>query len=402
MSRFSASAKLILASLMTLVSLAPSAVASPQDDAYISGYAQAIVDSQTETGGNGVTVTARDGVLTVAGDERLNADGRKALATRLGKLPGVRQVVFTDDLPAANAAPDNQRGPTEVPPVEVAPIKSDGPAAPDAEGAVTPLIKSPGGEWFPRGRLFEPLQADPRWPHFGAAWTNYLGEDVHNVATVSFGETISFYRWDVPEGLAIGGQLDAVLQPGVFAIFDLGAPSGDLLNADYFIGGGLAWRNGPWSALGRIFHQSSHLGDEYLLANPTVTRENFSYEQANLIISHDFSSHWRAYAGGGVLFDQDPATFDRLVGQYGLEWRSPWTFRNGWLTPIAAVDVKHWEETDWSADLSLRAGLEFRDPADADGHRFQVLVEYYNGRSPNGQFYSESIRYLGLGMHFYY
>ncbi len=386
---------LALAALATCLTAAPLVTASPTDDAFLAGYAQAVVDAQAAD--QGVTVTAKDGTLSVALPVTAQAN-RENLTQRLEALPNVRQVIFTDGPANANTTA------TTAASTDVNQTSSNTNTTPREKSATAPAPRDPlpHGEWFPRGRLFEPLIADPRWPHFGAAYTHYMGESVTNVATVSFGESISFYRRDVPDWLPLDGQFEAVLQPGVFAIFDLGSTSGDLLNADYFIGGGLAWNNGPWSALARIFHQSSHLGDEYLLANPGITRVNLSYEQANLLLSYDFSSQWRVYGGAGLLFDQDPAGFDPLVAQYGAQWRSPWSFHNGWLTPVAAVDVKHWEETDWSADLSVRAGVELRDPSDAAGHRMQILLEYFNGHSPNGQFYSESIRYLGLGLHFYY
>jgi len=32
----------------------------------------------------------------------------------------------------------------------------------------------------------------------------------------------------------------------------------------------------------------------------------------------------------------------------------------------------------------------------------QILLEYFKGRSPNGQFYKDTIEYLGLGAHFHF
>jgi hypothetical protein len=31
-----------------------------------------------------------------------------------------------------------------------------------------------------------------------------------------------------------------------------------------------------------------------------------------------------------------------------------------------------------------------------------LLFEYYNGKSPNGQFFEQSIEYFGIGLHFFY
>lgn len=32
----------------------------------------------------------------------------------------------------------------------------------------------------------------------------------------------------------------------------------------------------------------------------------------------------------------------------------------------------------------------------------QILLEYYSGRSPNGQFFSQDIELLGIGVHLYF
>ena len=68
--------------------------------------------------------------------------------------------------------------------------------------------------------------------------------------------------------------------------------------------------------------------------------------------------------------------------------------------PLAAVDVKHREENGWSADVSARAGIEI------DGilatRKVQILLEYFSGHSPNGQFYTDKVQYIGLGTHFHF
>src|SRR5258705_448488 len=80
----------------------------------------------------------------------------------------------------------------------------------------------PGGEL-----LFKPLIADPRWPHFSASYQRYLDDkQLKDVAAVSFGETFAFYR-----GRLGAGWWEIGLQAGVFALFDLDAPSKDLINA---------------------------------------------------------------------------------------------------------------------------------------------------------------------------
>jgi hypothetical protein len=84
----------------------------------------------------------------------------------------------------------------------------------------------------------------------------------------------------------------------------------------------------------------------------------------------------------------------------GVELRSPKTFFGGTLRPLAALDIQNREQNDWNADVSMRAGVQFETLSILD-RRVQLLLEYFNGYSPNGQFYREKVEYIGLGIHFY-
>ncbi|MGH7340920.1 MAG: DUF1207 domain-containing protein, partial [Candidatus Rokuibacteriota bacterium] len=271
------------------------------------------------------------------------------------------------------------------------------PPAPPPSAAPEPphaLVEWQAGV-MPGGVLFKPLVADPRWPHFGAAWQYYIDEaQLTNAAAVSFGESFAFYRNRIgPTWWEIG------LHAAVFSVFDIDSPSFDLVNADYMVGLPLSVRYGDFSAMLRFFHQSSHLGDEFLLRTQT-NRVNLSYESIDLKLSYEFGDLLRLYTGAGYLFHQTPSDLDPLSVQYGIELRSPWPAREARWRPLAAVDIQQREENAWSADVSARAGIEI------DGvlltRKLQILLEYFDGHSPNGQFYTDKVRYIGLGTHFHF
>lgn len=171
------------------------------------------------------------------------------------------------------------------------------------------------------------------------------------------------------------------------------------MNADYLVGFPFSYRAGDFSAMARVFHQSSHLGDEFLLAN-RIERVNLSYEVVDLRLSYEATDWLRVYGGGGYIVRSDPSDLKPWSTQTGVELRSPRTFFGGAVRPIAALDVQYREQNDWHADVSLRAGVQFEKLPIYD-RRIQLLVEYFNGYSPNGQFYREQIEYIGLGFHLY-
>ena len=345
--------------------VAPAAPAP--EDPYLAGYAGAVLEREFKLDRRVVTV--QNGVLTLDGAQLKGAD-RAAVVTALSNLPGVVRVEVRE---AAARAP------------AVAP------------GAAPAAVSTLPTGFLPAGHLFQPLLADPRWPHFSAAYRYYLdNRDLAHVGAVSFGETIPLFRGNA----FADSQWEAGIQAGVFALFQMDAPSKDLLNADYFASLFGTWRRGPFSALGRIFHQSSHLGDE-LLVRTRLERINLTYESVDLKLSYDLPWGLRVYGGGGYLFDQEPESLKPWAAQGGVEFRSPWTLAAGHIRPVAAVDLQTREENKWNLDVSVRGGIQLENVRVLE-RNLQLLVEYFHGNSPDGQFYKRRVDYLGLGAHFHF
>ena len=252
---------------------------------------------------------------------------------------------------------------------------------------------------LPATQLFTPLRADPKEPRFFVSTLH--GESAVRDTTlgaVGFGEQFGILRRETPTGM--GWQLG--LSGAVFAQFDLEAPSSDLINADYLIGVPLTWRQGDWSGRIRLYHQSSHLGDEFLLRTQPQ-RVNLSFEAIETLIARNFGG-LRLYGGGEYLFDRDPSNLGEGLLHAGLDWRGQEiAFRFGDLGGarwVAGLDVKRWQQNDWDTQFSAKAGLEFAPLRDAgrNGRRWAALLEFYDGPSPYGQFYPWDVRYWGVAI----
>jgi hypothetical protein len=252
---------------------------------------------------------------------------------------------------------------------------------------------------MPAGDVFEPLLADPKQPQpqASALWARTRrGDDV--IGAVAYGDTAGLVRWPGPQE-GEGWQLG--LSGAVFAQFDLGAESDALLNADYTIGGALSHRRRAWSGRMRVYHQSSHLGDELLLSRQ-VERVQLDYEAFELLAAAERRA-FRLYAGGELLFRRRPASLPLAVWHAGLEYRHPRRFAIGGRMQghlVAGVDAKRSWTSARIADVSVRTGVEVGPPA-ADGgwrRRFAILAQLHEGGSPFGQFYVERATYLGAGV----
>ena len=276
------------------------------------------------------------------------------------------------------------------------------------------LIHAREGRGFapiPQGDLFCPLIADPKETRSFIAYQRGKSPDGTgaipdadpvplapfdtDIGAVGVGDAIGLARWS-GSSPGDGAQLSVVA--GVFAQFDLAASSFDLINADYVIGVPLTFRNRGFSGRLRLYHQSSHLGDEFLLST-APERVNLSFEAAELILSQAFSA-LRVYGGGEFFFNRDPSDLDPLLAHGGAEVRVGARGRSSF---VAAVDLKSSEQQEWKPSWSARAGFELGWGRDLEHppRVLRFLAEYYRGPSPYGQFYRENIRYWGAGLHLF-
>lgn len=251
---------------------------------------------------------------------------------------------------------------------------------------------------LPEEDLFCPLLADPKaersfLSYLRGEFSTLAEEEETSIGAVGLADRFALLRWGGPQP-GDGVQLGIV--GGIFAQFDLGTESLDLINADYLVGIPLTMRRGGFSSRLRLFHQSSHLGDEYLLRSE-LERENLSFEALDLILSQELGA-LRVYGGGQYLFNREPETLEPLVAHAGTEARLGLA-RGPRL--VGAVDVKSSEQQEWKLATSARAGVEiaYWKHSEHPPRVFALLAEFYNGPSPYGQFFREHIRYFGVGLH---
>src|SRR5262245_35337652 len=145
----------------------------------------------------------------------------------------------------------------EAQPIDDAPRCGTGVHDAEAKGVV----------WFPHDQIFCPLIADPKEPNSFVSILRGTFQSLDHptgadttIGSVGLADSFGLVRLGGPSP-GDGVQLDVV--GSIFAQFDLGTESNDLINADYIIELPLTFRRGGFSARARIYHQSSHLGDEF-------------------------------------------------------------------------------------------------------------------------------------------
>lgn len=321
-------------------------------DEFLAGYVTGLLEAHVPELALGVQETRPDGTVVLTGSACPVPEQRERVTRLLIDRPGVRALEWNL---ACEVAPAPE-------PVRV--------------------------ETLPLGVVFQPLRADPREPQFSVRYQHHeVDGESFNAGDVSFGGYFA-----LAEGRSGQTSSQLGIQGAVFALFNLDAPSHDLVNADYWIGLPYSWRRGRWSARARIYHQSSHLGDEFLLGRPEIERVNLSYEALDGLLAYTWRNT-RVYAGGGYVVHSEPDLAPWLA-QAGVEQ----TFPNllGEADLVLAADLRASEEQSWELNRSYRAGLVM----DRRGRELGLFLEHYRGFSPNGQFFTEHLRYTGIGFFF--
>lgn len=245
------------------------------------------------------------------------------------------------------------------------------------------------GVWFPvllNNTLFNPIIADPRQVQYSAAYRMGDRTISPSVAAVSLGDEIPIYRWC--NMWQWEGDLQIGLEGCVWAVFNLDSPSHDLVNADYYCGIPVTYAFKNWSFRARLYHISSHLGDEYLIEHPHVVRRNPSIEALDLYVSCQLTREIRLYGGVGDYFISDPTFWQLpLYLIYGTEikfvlWED--TCRNLIYKPFLAIFLQNREMDNWAFNQNYSIGMELGE-SDGLGKKVRLMLEWYDGFSQEGQ-----------------
>jgi len=130
-------------------------------------------------------------------------------------------------------------------------------------GAGVHQSEASGTVGFPEDQIFCPIIADPKEAR---SFLSFLrgtfrslddptGEGT-SIASVGLADSFGLVRWGGPNA-GEGVQHDVI--GSIFEKLDLGAPSNDLINADYIIGLPLTFRRSGFSIRAKVYHQSSEL-----------------------------------------------------------------------------------------------------------------------------------------------
>ena len=210
-------------------------------------------------------------------------------------------------------------------------------------------------------------------------------------AEVALGENfplVSLRGGRHPIALGFGSQ--------VYARFSLSDPKTALISHDWVVGVNATAALDRWDLTLELYHESSHLGDEYG-DRFGVRRLDWTREVAAVWASYS-AGDWR-FSGNAsyVLLDElrlDPPGFALAVDWGG---RAPGQRLASRVRPLAGIFAEANGATGWRVSTSAKLG--FALPS-STGREIGIALIAHDGLSTQRQFFRAESRYIGMEVRF--
>jgi hypothetical protein len=194
-----------------------------------------------------------------------------------------------------------------------------------------------------------------------------------------------------------GGQRPIILGLGsqVYGRFSLTDPKSALISTDWVVGINTTAALNAWALTLEIYHESSHLGDEYGDRFP-ADRLDWTREVLAGWASY-VRGVWRFTAGASYVLD-DQLDLPAPAGSFGVDFHGrSRRFLRGQVRPVAGIFTEAGAATSWRLSTSAKLGLAF---ATADNHDFSLGLIAHDGLSTQRQFFRQESRYIGMEFRF--
>lgn len=211
-------------------------------------------------------------------------------------------------------------------------------------------------------------------------------------AEVAVGENfpvLALRRGPRPVTLGFGTQ--------VYGRFSLGDRKSALISNDWVVGLNTTAVLGAWTVTGEIYHESSHLGDEY----------GDRFGASRIDWTREVAAAWLTYGRGPVrvtgnlsyvLIDELPLKRPGAALAADFRGRPVGSFLGGQVRPLAGVFFEGTAATSWRISWSAKFGVAV---AGADGGReIGVALIAHDGLSTQRQFFRRESRYIGAELRF--
>ena len=194
-----------------------------------------------------------------------------------------------------------------------------------------------------------------------------------------------------------GGRRPIVLGFGsqVYGRFSLSDSKSALISTDWVVGVNTTAAIDAWALTLEVYHESSHLGDEYGDRFP-ADRLDWTREVLAGWASYA-TGVWRFTAGASYVLD-DQLRLPAPGGSFGVDFHGrPRGALAGSVRPIAGLFIQADAATSWRVSSSAKVGAAF---ATGNTHDISVGLIAHDGLSTQRQFFRHESQYIGMELRF--
>jgi hypothetical protein len=194
-----------------------------------------------------------------------------------------------------------------------------------------------------------------------------------------------------------GGRRPIVLGFGsqVYGRFSLTDPKSALISTDWVVGLNTTAALDAWALTLEVYHESSHLGDEYGDRFP-ADRLDWTREVLAGWASYA-TGVWRFTAGASYVLD-DELRLPAPGGSFGVDFHGrPRGALAGSVRPIAGLVIQADAATKWRVSSSAKLGVAF---ATGNTHDISISLIAHDGLSTQRQFFRQGSQYIGMELRF--
>ncbi len=247
-------------------------------------------------------------------------------------------------------------------------------------------------EVLPKGLIFKTYMAGEKEPRMQFV-SFYDTKSQRKLWEAVLGGRVGLVRYSDPS-ISNGDAFQLDLEGAVFARVLPDEPSAMLEGSDYRVGLYGTWRQERWSYRAGYYHISSHVGDEFLIANPLFNRINYVRDSLLAGAAYQLDESTRVYGEVGYALGIEGGA-KPLEFQFGAEYTPlPQTTFVG--APFAAVNGHLREDFNFSGGVNIVSGWGWQGVETK--RRLRVGLNYYHGPSLQYEFFDRWENLVGGGI----
>jgi hypothetical protein len=254
-------------------------------------------------------------------------------------------------------------------------------------------------EYFPKHKLLKDVFLDPLVPKMSGGvhifWRNGKKQDlILGTFAIGINKAIFQKQKNNNKAFEIGLEFASFTQ---FEFFynSVGTHKRQHFNTDFIIGLPVIWKFDKIFLRFKIFHRSTHLGDDYIFRNNLTDHEvePITYEQMDISLFYE-KKNTVYYVGLGSILRSNVSR--KVFVAYAGFFNSVNIGQSNGFRFVYGVNIKTEAETDFKPGINSGIGIEFGGKK--KNYPIKLMMEYYNGFMPFSAFEQNDVQMLGLSI----